>query len=477
MIKNKRGAVPFAVAIIGLIVITLFASNQLGFSPASITGSGNYIERPVFKYLKCEAIGGLKYSTDYSVSSSGTWANKPSVSSSYNLRVDFDVGGITSKRFSYSVCNSRVESESNCRVFKNVRTITNGQTLEINNIKENEEVRLYLFEPAQVLNAFREKGVSGASYQIGFVPYGLREYNVLSGSSSPVNPNSCEVPSSSDSWRDRYISSDADKIRSQVSKNTNERSLQPEEVRYYVSGYVTSASPTFELDYKGKDAWCRSSGNSAEIYEVNTIQLGSGNYRVASVDWSDKLGNELCCPGDTRGDETCSNNFKWESIKGAECSIINSCGSPNFVPYSEGELIKYSCVSGFCEQEIRKVECSSDFDCQDSNELCDLNSYECVDANVNIKGQLIETIPDNRQDCEAKSGTWITKQEVDRSFLNVVSLGYLGSETIVTEEYCDLNSFDLFFWLFWIGIAVMIYFFRGQILAGIKPVLKFLRLA
>lgn len=444
---NKRAAASLAVIIllVGALVIVGYEYGVLNVG--TLTGSGSYIERPVFKYVKCEALSALKYSVKEPLAKNGEWVPKPSVSSSYNVRVTIKKTpfGIGTHKLGYAICNSKTAKKENCREIQKVK-VTKGQVLTISDVRQEEFVKLEYVLDKGIIGATR---IQGADYQIGFVPYGLREYDVLSGSSNPVNPNDCIVSSSDDSWRDRFLSTDSNKVDNQISKNTNERRLQPEEVRWFVSGYLTSAEPSFVLKYRNQDAWCRTTGSSAEIYKINKVKLGSGTYKIANPDWSDYLGSETCCPTSTRADEVCNKNFKWEQIKGSECGSFKSCGSPNWVPYTENEIIKYSCVNGRCVSETKEVDCASDYDCKDSNQICNLNTFKCVDANVNLKGQVIETLADNQADCQAKGGQWITSKKKKYDPLSLVGV---TEPTLLINEYCDMPSKTN--WLLYILIAL-----------------------
>jgi len=471
-IKNKKGVIPPAFIILGVIASIIAVLSFAGYidikgSVASITGTGQYIERPVFYYDKCEAVSSYKYSVPTSLADDGQWLPKPSVTNQYDVKIkivstEFSLGGY---RVEHYVCNSRVASSSNCRVYSKKQSVVKGSIVDISNVKPEEDVWVqYQKNPT----GFDWRASGGATYQIGFIPYGIRQYNVLGGSPNQINPNDCTYPSKQS---DTIISTDADKVGNyEPSKNTNERVLQPEEVRWYVAGYLTSASPSFALRYGGKDAWCRPTGTSAEIYQINEIQTAGGTYRIASVDWSDYLGSETCCPSQVRGDEVCNDNFQWEMVAGSECSAFNPCGSPNWVPYSEGKLIKYSCVNGYCESEIKEVECASDYDCKDANEICDLNTYTCVDANVDLDGQEIITIPDNKADCEEKGGVWITETS---ERLDILSWLGITKPKVIVEEYCELKK--PFNWAL-IGIIIVavifIYVFRYPLLAGLRFVLS-----
>jgi len=473
---NKRAIAP-VIGLILLAVAAFAAFSILGFDfdTASITGSGQYIERPVFKYIKCEAVSDLKYSLPAAIPDAGGWLSKPSVSSSYNVQVNTPKIGISGSVYTYwikyAVCNSQVLSSipgGNCRIPTKEEQIsesafTKSKLKEINGIRNNEYVYVK-FEKGLL----RPGDAGGATYQIGFVPYGLREYNILGGSAVQINPNSCEVSSSDASWKDRLLSTDVNKVDSQISKNTNERVLQPEEVRWYVAGYLTSAAPSFALTYNGKAAWCRPTGNSAEIYAINTISVGSGTYKVASADWSDNLGSETCCPGDKKGDETCNNKFQWIGTEKAECTSFNPCGGSEWTPYSEGQLTRYKCVSEKCVRVTKKVECASDYDCKDSNGVCDLNSYTCKNANVNLDGQVIKTVADNLADCQKSGGTWKKAQTEDKSLLNYIGIGH---PRIIVTEFCEMPKgwFDYLKSaggiLIVLAVVVVLYFLRGYLFA------------
>jgi len=473
ILKNKKGygqLVVVLAVVASLITILSFAGYiDVGKSLASITGSGSYIERPVFYYDKCEAVSFYDYSDPTSLANDGQYLPKPSVTNKYDVRIEYPSATLLRphQRIEYYICNSRVLSQDNCRVYSNkVDLGSNAGIYTIQNIRPNEVV--WVQYQRHYAERFRYVGVGGATYQIGFIPYGIRQYNVLGGSPNPTNKNDCTYSSTQ---RDTIISTNAEKIDAyEPSKNTNERTLQPEEVRWYVAGYLTSAEPSFALRYNGKDAWCRPTGTSAEIYAINEITTQGGTYKIASADWSDYLGSENCCPKSTRGDEVCSSNFKWEKISGSECGAFKSCGSPNWVPYSEEKIIKYKCVNGYCEKEIKEVECASDYDCKDANEVCDLNSWTCEDANVNLDGQEIITIPDNKADCEQKGGIWITETSEQGNILTFIGL---AEPKVIVEEYCEMGK--KFNWAM-MGIIILalfiLYVLRNQILAVLRAILN-----
>ncbi len=457
---NKKAVAPlFIFAILGLVGAIALGVVSVG----DITGSGSYIQRPVFYYDKCEQVSSLRYSSTNTFNDN--WAVKPSVSDQYSVIVKqpSSLGIRSVGRLTYSVCNSRLETDDNCRIFKSeVDVRSENFNYQINNVRNNEYVHL-LYEKS----SFVSYTLENAKYQIAWQPYGIRQYNILSGSSKQINPNSCTYPSNPD---DTILSSDSGKIRNRKPEGrvTNERTLQPNEVRWYVAGYLTSAEPSFRLRYKGVDAWCRQTGSNAEIYRINEIRTTGGTYKIASPDWSDFLGSETCCPNNVKGDRVCNDNFEYEQIRGSECGAFRSCGSSDYVPKDSGTLVRYYCDNGFCKEETKEVECTSDFDCSDSNEVCDLNTYTCERANVNLDGDEIETIPDSEQECIEAGGTWKTVQTEDSSFLNF--LGF-GEPDIITEEYCEF--YDGINWVLWILIvvgALLFFLFRNQVWAVVRSV-------
>ena len=478
MMRSKRAAIPI-VALISLLAAMITLLSFAGvidtasiFKLASISGSGDYIERPVFYYDKCEAISSYKYSTDYDVATDGNWINRPSVTDSYDVFFEGQDSSLLGSRYiEYSICNSKtLSNENNCRIYsKKVKlsTLYTGGTLyyEINNVGNDE----YVWIQYQRGGGSGYTAQSGATYYIGWTPYGINRYNVLGGSSSAVSTSSCTYSSTQ---YDTILSTNADAVNSYysgVDDSTNQKVLQPEEVRWYVAGYLTSAAPSFTLTYKGKDAWCRDTGSGGEIYEINTITTNGGTYKIASADWSDYLGSVDCCPGETQGDDVCNDDFEFEQLAGSECGLFNSCGSADWTPLNSGTIIKYSCNNGFCESETQEVECASDSDCSDSNQVCDESTWECVDANVNLQGQVIETIPDNEQECEDKGGTWYSEQSKECSLLNYLGVGECD---VIVVEYCELGSGIN--WTLWIIVIIgigSVYLFRGELYGILRGLL------
>lgn len=486
-IKGKKGAVPIIMILALALVVGVIAFNagvlDVG-SALSSTGSGSYIERPVFKYIKCEAVSDLKYSSPLDVSQDGQWLSKPSITNNYNVNVNIPSAsplGYTTPTIEYYVCNSRVLDSSNCRVTASKNSVNYKSVFAINNVKPNEYVWIQYQEK---LVSLSYKGRPGATYQIGYIPYGLREYNILSGRSGSIIPNDCKITDSSQ-VNDRFLSSDINTVNSAASQGKIDRSaetqLDAEEVRWYVTGYLTSAEPSFKLKYKNQDAWCKNDGGSASIWKINTVQLASGTYKIASVDWNDKLGTEVCCPGDKQPGRACNENFAWVSTQPIDdkgttaisCSTFNPCDGGSYTPLSKGVIARYECVNSQCVQKTKEVQCSSDTDCQDANQICDRNSWSCVDANVNLNGQKIDTIPDNQQDCEAKSGKWITQQESQKSG-NLCLFGVGLCETkVIVKEYCDLGGkFNLGKLILWIGIIVLAFIIIKFAFPTLRPMLK-----
>lgn len=466
---NKRGfAFPMPVIILLVISIVGFAAAGV-IRAGDITGSGEYIERPVFKYVKCEAVGGYKYGAVQSLSQDGSWITPPSVSSSYDVILkspDPAFAFTFGQQFNYYICNQKsLSTPSACRVYNNNAAVKFGDSYTISNVKGNEYVWVQFQTytvPALV------KGFSGATVQLGFVPYGLRQYDPFSGVST-INPNDCSVSFDDDTWQDRFIKTDSSKVALAASKvpNTLERTLDPEEARVFVTGYVTTAAPSFQLTYSGQSAWCKPEGSQAGVYKINSVTAGSGTYKVASVDWSDRLGTVTCCPGDKLPGKACSNDFKWISTETAECSAFRPCDGAQWSPYSSKTISRYSCVQSKCVLETKPVACANDGDCTSINGgLCDRNTWTCVNPNVNLVGQPIQTVPANGADCEAKGGVWKTENTKEGGFLGI------GARDVVTN-YCDLDA-NKFPWfklaLLTLGLAGA-YLFRNQIWAGYKALI------
>lgn len=446
LMKNKKAIAPLilGVLIVGMVIAISYGAINLG----TITGaSSGYIERPVFYYIKCEAVGGIKYTPKYDISSAGAWVNKPSIGSSYSVAISINkvplVGN--AERIKYSVCNSKVVDKSNCRLFERTEITTakyGGKLFTIANVAPDENV--FVRYEGQYIPFGGWRGLSDAQYEIGFVPYGLRAYNVLAGSSKQLNPNDCTLNSPDYKASYQYYGTNSQKLSSDLGDSSAQSyktspTFAAEEVRWYVAGYVTSKAESFVLQYKGQSAWCRQTGTSAEIYKINSLTTKGGIYYIASADYSDLLGTVACCPGQINGDSVCSSDFKYISVKGSECGAFKSCGSAEWSPSTKaGTLIRYYCDSGVCKQKTKTVECTRDEDCLDRNKVCDLNSYTCENANVNLDGEnKIEAIPDNSADCEKKGGRWITKNTEEKTLWNYIGL---GSPKVVTTEYCDLGG-------------------------------------
>jgi hypothetical protein len=457
MLKQKQAVAPLIILLLLGVGIFLLASNfnLKSLNLGDITGgNGGYIERPIFYYIKCEATqGGLAHTDPVNIANAGQFITPPTTSKSYSVSVTTPKIGISLQThwFKYSVCRSEINSQANCQIYNKETEIPQGllsgnsQIMNIPDVTGTDHVYLK-FE----CGVFSPGDCGGAQYQINWIPYGLRAYDVLTAPQGDINTNDCRIPDMPQT-QDQVLRTDSAKASGYVSPNSNENVFQPDERRWYVSGYVSSLSDSFVLTYQGKSAWCR----DGKIYKINTITTTTGTYKIASPDYSDYLGSLTCCPGITTGSGVCkSDGSGYESIQNSECGTFKSCGSPNPVSYSTQQTIQYSCVDGKCQSKITPVECSSSYDCKDANKVCNTNTWKCVAANVALDGQVIITIPDNLADCQRAGGTWKSKTSTTKTgALCIWGYGLCKDNTIV-NEYCDMGSGTK--WYTWIIIIVVV---------------------
>jgi len=484
--KLNKKAFVFGLPIIfvGLLAVIGLMFSAGYVSVGEITGSGGYIERPVFKWVKCEATGDYKYFGEYDLQAGGEWLYKPSVTDKYDVIVSWPD---SQYRIEWWVCNSKVLNDANCRIDSKNRDVSNIQqkTLTILNVKPEEFVWVK-YEKGGLLGL---RDSSEANYKIGLVPYGLRVYDVLHSGGSTLLPNDCTVPANQESYKDRLISTDSKKVGTEIQTNGKlERELGANEIRNYVTGYVTSpAEDKAFFTYKDQDAWCLRGGNSGQVFKVNKVVTGSGTYKVASLEYSDLLGNVECCPGDKKPGFACNDNKKWVSnqpVKAdgttqVQCSAFNPCQGGSLTPYDKNTLAKYSCVEGKCVLETKKVECASNSDCSDSNQLCDTNTWKCVNANVNLKGQVIKTQADNSVDCKAQGGVWVSESTTSKDGTFCFSGFGICSDKVTTQNYCKFSKFNwnaLSWVLFSVALISLFYFFRGQIMSILMWIRGILRI-
>ena len=127
---NKKGYMSLIVMITLLAGLVTVGSYLGILDIGAITGSGSYIERPVFYYDKCEQSSTLMRSAVNTFNNQ--WLTpKPSATDSYNVLISDINPGKTSTPFInlksslvYSVCNSKTLNEDNCPIFKEVIIIT-----------------------------------------------------------------------------------------------------------------------------------------------------------------------------------------------------------------------------------------------------------------------------------------------------------------------------------------------------------------
>jgi len=436
MAMNKKAVVPagllFVAGIILLIVVILHYSGSL--SVASLWAGGKYIDRPVFSWVKCEPLSQTS-TTTISISSDGSWVRPQYEADDYQITVKTP-HNLLGNKLEYRVCPQK--TFVNCQDFEKIPTSSQTE-INLGHFTRDQYVWVRYYESKVI-------GWSGlsTSADVQYQPYGLRKYDPLGGVKI-LNAQSCSVQVT-EAWYDRIMNEDLGKL--DTAGNQNKYVLEPNEVTFYVSGFVASPEPSFRVTYNGEDAWCQS--GTGNIYKINQIATANNVYYVASVDWSDYLGKEDCCPSEKQGEYTCDANFNWVKTEGSECSIFNPCDGGSWTPLESGVIMRYVCQDGYCIQEKKNVACSHNSDCA-SNQLCDPNTWTCIDT---ASGDpLPEPQPDNSADCEAKGGTWMTKETEVKKWYNYVGI---GEPDVVTESYCKMPT-HIIWWI----IGVILAFFLG----------------
>lgn len=459
--KNKKGyafLIPLLMIIslvAGILTIINYYGLDIGKYTGSLVGTAKYIERPSFAYVKCEPIG---QSSDYTttVKDSGSFVVPPYEASSYQIKVFIPDTPFFNppRKLIYKECPQKLVS-SNCRTIeKTLSTSDEKNWINLGTYSRDTYVWVQLIVLSTPIS---DKGYKTEA-QVTYEPYGLRRYGSLSGVKL-LNANSCQV-SITEAWYDRIINENLPGLDFDTSGNKNKEFLEPNEVTYYVEGFVTSPAPSIVLTYKGVDAWCQ----NGIIRQINKVNTANNIYYVASVDYSTELGREECCPGEKQGAYTCSNDYKWVLTENAECSLFKPCDGGDWAPDygTEKQVARYSCVDGKCVKDTKKVECSHNSECA-SNEVCNINTWTCIATGEGTP--LPESVPDNIGECEGRGGTWVTKETENYKWYNYIGI---GEPAVVSESYCKFPMA----WYYWVLIISLILLALIFIVPRILPLVR-----
>lgn len=449
--KKKRNRNIFiGVGVISLIVLILFFTiPQIQF------GDQPYFEAPFFGTIECKAApGGAINSNPINPRSTGQWIECPENSISCNVAITYpELEGFVTlqRRAEYYACDNK--NFLNCETSKftssNLEDGTGSTKLNIYSSLPSNKVLYLEFQKRTLTLGWESDDQNVGRAILTFVPYILWNQNSLEGGLNTISGSTdCIIPTSSQTWTQRIISSD---IGSPKIALTNK--LSPGDVYNYVAGTVTRANFGNAISYNGQNAYCAENiqGREAVIYGISQVQTASTTYNI--VDFSKELTSNIDCCVENRVqlNRVCK-DFKWETIQvdeetgesNVKCSITNPCNPGKFIlDVSDKTSFENKCIEGQCVvSNIKTEECVVNADCG-NNEVC--TNFECIMAST-IPGETDEIEGDiDEEECTILAErqpllgwTWVsTSEEVGKGPLGIGKI--FGLTNTVTTGECKAS--------------------------------------
>jgi len=441
--KDKRGVAQIFM-IIGLLagILTIMSAFSLLPEVASIGGLGDadYIQAPYYANIKCDfAVGGSK--TIQWAGRTGEWISDKLPENTQSWDINLQDSSFLNNYQAY-VCPQR-SKESNCIEYKTTGSSGRQFTASSDNH--------ILVEGTNGIGLKSKDMVF--DFSLEYKAFNLVRDDIFRGGVQQLSDGlGCEIPIYDIAWQNRI------KFWENRNMPNPARSLQPSETFNYISGSVTRLAEGNVQD----GGYCIYSNGQAKIYEVERMEADKTYYVVNT---NSVQGTAQCCDGSNLPDKKCQDG-RWIETLEAECSIFDACEGTEWRAdvSSLKQAVRYDCVSGQCVKKTKDVECTISTDCS-TNEICSTNTFTCIPACVGCDGG-DERLPTTQSECVEKGWDWIPATTKTTGIFGV-------GVTEEVEAHCQKPSSAWITWLILIGIfGLIIFLFRGQIMAGVKLISK-----
>ena len=430
-----------------LVGVGLFFVLGSGILQETFVPSGSYIQVPAFGYYECAPATYKVPSPWNDIGSSGTgFVTIPKNAADADVRVRIPSNSLLNEAFSnYRVVTQKCdistgtcESQSISYVSTYAKDSTYFYSIPVNILK-NEKI----FIDYQKKTLFGSwNGIAGSQYQWRYTPFIIWKVGVFNiGGRTPLTSitEGCSFNNYGNINQNNLLISETLSNVNIGQTSLSNSELQPYQTRGFIENIVPiSVENRRIVTYQSQLTYC---SNNA-VYKIEEVKTNSGTYKVARLDIS-PISSVTCCPGDTDGTRVCTSEFKWQTITPdikLECSAFNPCPIPSWIEGSSSKtLVKQTCQQNVCVPETKNVDCTRNTDCT-TGQACDITLYTCVNV---PGGTILEEGNVTENDCNKKAlnqpilgWTWISEQSTEKTFLNKITFGILGSEKTTDKSYC-----------------------------------------
>jgi len=243
------------------------------------------------------------------------------------------------------------------------------------------------------------------------------------------------------------------------------------ECQNYLTDFVSVATKTYS--YNGQEVICQ----LRSIYEIDNVKFKDGSTKKFQ---GEMISYVNCCPSENN----CGEDFKFNENIQRECSYSTECANGGD-PYGISQVTarKFVCENEQCISKDFSVECTSTAVCISrlgEGHICDLSPanfgtcikstapYICGDGYCDIG----ETKTNCPADCEIEcleNEKLVIIESQTNCFIGFPV--YWGCDTII-EKKCVEDGTNWAYWITIGAIVLVLFFFRGQILAIIRVLLS-----
>jgi hypothetical protein len=401
-----------------------------------------YVEIPVFGYIECKQIGQANV-PEFEISENGQWVTDgmPENTNAWSLKVVTPQEFTLTNRFvEYYVCNDKSQRNSDaCPIHDTRQVERNGDVLNIGTVSSTQHVWVQF----QSLREPFTRGVEGARITGTHNPFSLFRVDSIRGNGELTDIVGCELPTFGTEWSNRIISYNGRDI---ITTAKGDSTLSPGEGFNYITANTIAVSE----GNTQSGGWCIVENGNANVYEIETIQTGSGN--VNRVNFDRLLTVDQCCEGFTTPNGFTCENGDLIQIEEAECTQRSDCGILERFPIEgETQTGRYDCVSNSCQiVDIQDVECVENSQCL-TTERCSTETYQCVLAGISDdEGEDRDEGADKKDEleCNTFQETAIVTEEVGKGPLGIGGLFGITKENeverCVTKDYILYTGIGIF---------------------------------
>ena len=204
-----------------------------------------YVSNPYFATISCKPGDAGTNIGEKDILQEGQWLDRPKDVAQYTIYLKGGRRVITGIiYFEYYICSSY--NLGDCKIHKSIKLSQDSEQITLPDLSGND----YIWIQFQKVTIFGTSGLSGAKYDISYIPFVLWREDRLKGGEQKITKQTCEIDRTGIEW----VASIKD---SEIGlKESSDYRLKPYETFNYISSFVVVPAPIF-ADYNGQKVYCQ----------------------------------------------------------------------------------------------------------------------------------------------------------------------------------------------------------------------------